>query len=153
MPRYSSTDELLATTAHAPHTGGWVGVSQGRIEMFADATDDHQWIHVDPERAAAGPFGGPIAHGYLTLSLLPRLLRDAVEVDGVALRINYGLDSVRFTNVVPAGSRVRAVSQVASAARIPSGVRVDVDVVVEIEGVEKPAIRARQILLLVEDAA
>jgi acyl dehydratase len=147
---YRSLTELLAVTEHAEHVSGWTGISQDRIAAFADATEDHQWIHLDRDRAAAGPFGRTIAHGYLTLSLLPRLLRSAVEVDGVGMRINYGLDRVRFTGVVPSGSRVRARSRIIATERVASGVRVEMDVTVEIEGVERPAIRAVQILLLAE---
>ncbi|MBY6060982.1 MaoC family dehydratase [Microbacterium esteraromaticum] len=153
MPHYLSTDALLATTRHKPHTGEWFEVAQQRIAAFADATDDHQWIHLHRARAAAGPFGTTIAHGYLTLSLLPRLLHDAIEIDGLAMRINYGLDNVRLTNVVRADSRVRALSHIIASRRVPSGVRVEVDVTVEIEGSERPALRATQILLLVEETA
>ena len=127
----------------------WLAVEQDRIDAFAEATGDHQWIHVDPERAAAGPFGGPIAHGYLTLSLLPALTQGLFTIGGLAMSVNYGLDRLRFLQPVAAGSRVRAVVELASTEETARGVRAEYDVTVEIEGSEKPALVARTITLYV----
>ncbi|MFS0699329.1 MaoC family dehydratase [Cellulomonas sp. 179-A 4D5 NHS] len=131
-------------------TGEWRVVDQGRIDLFADATDDHQWIHVDPERAAAeSPFGGPVAHGFLTLALVPALTAGLLDVGGTAMVVNYGLDRVRFLQPVLAGSRVRATTVVESAEPTAQGVRVSSTVTVEIEGAPRPALVARTIALFV----
>jgi acyl dehydratase len=118
----------------------WVTLDQDRIDMFAEATGDHQWIHVDPEMAAQGPFGGTIAHGYLSLSLLPGLLPEVLTVEGARMGINYGIDRVRFTAPVPVGSRVRLKAKLVSAERRGEGVLYKLGVEVEIEGTEKPAL-------------
>jgi acyl dehydratase len=118
----------------------WVTLDQERINQFAEATGDHQWIHVDPEMAAQGPFGGTIAHGYLSLSLLPGLLPEVLTVEGARMGINYGIDRVRFTAPVPVGSRVRLKAKLASAERRGEGVLYKLGVEVEIEGAEKPAL-------------
>ena len=118
----------------------WVMLDQERINMFAEATGDHQWIHVDPERAAKGPFGTTIAHGYLSLSLLPRLLDDVIEVTDASAGINYGIDRVRFTAPVPVGSPVRVKAKLVSAERRGKGVLYKLGVEVEIKGGEKPAL-------------
>jgi acyl dehydratase len=117
----------------------WLQVTQDRIDQFADATDDHQWIHVDAERAKKGPFGTTIAHGFLTLSLIPGLVSSFVKVDGVKMGINYGLNKVRFPSPVRVGSRVRAVSKNMSVDDVEGGVQVVNQVTIEIEGQEKPA--------------
>ena len=117
----------------------WLQVTQDRIDQFADATDDHQWIHVDAERAKKGPFGTTIAHGFLTLSLIPGLAGSLVKVEGVRMGINYGLNKVRFPSPVRVGSRVRAVSKNVSVDDIEGGVQVVNQVTIEIEGQEKPA--------------
>jgi len=121
----------------------WFTVDQARINMFADATEDHQWIHVDTERAAAGPFGGTVAHGFLTLSLVPYLagqLRRGGDNTGVKMGINYGLDRVRFPAPVPAGARVRARSTLISCDRVGDAALQLVNrVTIEVEGSEKPA--------------
>jgi acyl dehydratase len=114
----------------------WTEVTQERVNLFADATDDHQWIHVDPERAARGPFGGTIAHGYLTLSLLPALA--PVRVEDASAAINYGLNRVRFPAPVPVGSRIRTTSRIAEVAEVDGGVQVTTVATVEREGSEKP---------------
>jgi acyl dehydratase len=119
--------------------GDWVTVSQERIGGFADATDDHQWIHVDVEKAKSGPFGGPIAHGYLTLSLFIPLFSELLTVEGVTTKVNYGLNRVRFPAPVPAGSRIRLVARIAEVAEVPGGVQLTVDGTIEIEGGAKPA--------------
>ena len=116
----------------------WVAIEQARIDAFAEATDDHQWIHVDPERAAAGPFGTTVAHGYLTLALLPRFVAEVLTVDGYALTVNYGLNRVRFPAPVPVGSRVRARFRVASVEDVRGGVQLTVEATIEREGQDKP---------------
>jgi acyl dehydratase len=116
----------------------WLEVDQERIDRFADATGDHQWIHVDPERAAEGPFGTTIAHGYLTLSLLPILMKDALDLTGYRMGINYGVNKVRFPSPVPSGSRVRATFTVQSVEEVPGGEQGVVLAVVEREGDDKP---------------
>jgi len=121
-------------------TTDWIVVTQERIGEFADATGDHQWIHVDVERAQAeSPFGGPIAHGYLTLSLVNLFLPELLEVRGASMGVNVGLEQVRFPTPVPSGARIRGRGQVVSAEEAKGGVQVVVRVAVEVEGVEKPA--------------
>ncbi len=114
-------------------------VTQEQVNLFADATGDHQWIHVDPERAASGPFGRTIAHGYLTLSLIPVLLASVLHVDGVAMGVNYGTNKVRFTAPVPVGSDVRAGATLASIDEVNGGVQVVLDVTVEVRDAPKPS--------------
>ena len=127
---------------HLGHSD-WVTITQEQVNQFADATGDHQWIHVDPERAAKeSPFGGPIAHGYLTLSLLPSLMPQIVEITGFRMGVNYGTDKVRFPSPVPVGARVRAGATLDSATPIEGGVQMSVTVTVEVEGGSKPAMVA-----------
>jgi len=122
---------------------GWVTVTQEQVDQFADATGDHQWIHVDAERAAReSPFGGPIAHGFLTLSLLPMLMPQVVEITGFRMGVNYGTDKVRFPSPVPVGSRVRAGATLDGADPIDGGIAMVLTVTVEIEGASKPAMVA-----------
>jgi acyl dehydratase len=124
----------------------WLQIDQSRVDTFADATDDHQWIHTDPERAAAGPFGGTIAHGYLTLALLIPLMSELLNVSGVRMSINYGLDKVRFPAPVPVGAKIRLKGQVADVAEVAgNGAQITVDFTVEIEGSDKPACVARAV--------
>ena len=124
----------------------WLTVTQERVDLFADATDDHQWIHVDPERARQGPFGGPIAHGYLTLALVNRFLPEIVVVKGISMGVNYGVDRVRFPAPVRVGSRVRGSGELVEAERQKDGsVQAKVRVTVEIEGGAKPACVAETI--------
>ena len=120
-------------------TSDWLEVTQDRIGQFAEATGDHQWIHVDPERAAAGPFGAPIAHGYLTLSLSNFFLPQIVEVRGVSMGVNYGVDKVRFPSPVKVGARVRASAVLSAVDEIPGGVQTTMVVTIEVEGSDKPA--------------
>ena len=148
MARFSSVEELAAAVGQK-ETSDWITIDQERVNRFADATDDHQWIHVDPERAKEGPFGGPIAHGYLSLSLLPALASGRFRVDGMVMGVNYGLDRVRFPHPVPVGSRVRAHSEIMSVEPVAQGVRVKLLVTIEIEGVDKPAAVAESISLYV----
>lgn len=133
-------------------TGAWFEVDQQRISDFADATLDHQWIHLDAERAAQGPFGSTIAHGYLTLSLLPYLSAPLVRVGGVAMAMNYGLDKLRFLTPVPAGSRVRAVTEITSADETAIGMRVASTTTVELEGADKPALVAETLAVYVPES-
>jgi acyl dehydratase len=137
--RFQGVDELAEWVGRHLGYSDWLLVDQARIDLFADATGDHQWIHVDPERAATGPFGGCVAHGYLTLSLIPTLVSQIYKVEGVPLRINYGSDKVRFPAPVRAGSRIRAGAELLRLDAGPSGTRSTVRVTVEIEGEPKPA--------------
>ncbi|MFD5120231.1 MaoC family dehydratase [Streptomyces sp. NPDC058385] len=117
----------------------WIDVTQERIGTFADATGDHQWIHTDPERAKEGPFGAPVAHGYLTLSLFIPMFTELLDVEGVTTKVNYGLNKVRFPAPVPVGSRIRLAARLAGVEDVPGGVQITVDGTVEIEGGAKPA--------------
>lgn len=139
----------LAGTVGQVATGDWFSVGQERITAFAEATEDRQWIHVDEERAAASPFGSTIAHGFLTLSLLPHLAASLVEVGGVAMAMNYGMDKVRFLSPVPAGARVRATTEVTAAETTGMGMRLSTLVTVEIEGGDRPALVAQTLTLYV----
>lgn len=146
-------DELAAKVGSDLSVSDWLTVDQDRIDLFADAIGDHQWIHVDVERAKAGPFGAPIAHGYLTLSLLSIFLDPILDFDGVAMRVNYGFDRVRFPAPVPVNSRIRAHVSVEAVEETPKGVRVELRCVLEIEGNDKPALIAHPVALLVRDNA
>lgn len=117
----------------------WEQITQERINLFADATGDHQWIHVDVERAKAGPFGTPIAHGYLTLSLIPILVPQIIDIRGFAMGINYGCDKVRFPSPVPVGSRLRAGAVLDQLTEVPGGIQTQLTLTIEIEGATKPA--------------
>jgi len=130
---------LLGAVGESFGPTDWIAIKQDRIDLFAQATDDHQWIHVDPERAKDGPFGGTIAHGYLTMSLVNRFLPDLIEVRGVSMGINIGTDKLRFLNPVRAGARIRGVGELIEAEEAKGGVQAVVRVTVEIEGEEKPA--------------
>ncbi|MDH4653999.1 MaoC family dehydratase [Pseudomonas sp. JS3066] len=116
----------------------WLSVEQSRIDQFAEATGDHQWIHVDPVRAASGPFGACIAHGYLTLALVNLFLPQIVEVRGISMGVNYGCEKVRFPNVVRAGNRVRGSAQLIAAEAVKGGVQATIRISVEIEGEDRP---------------
>lgn len=120
----------------------WIEVSQERINTFADATDDHQWIHVDPERAKDGPFGAAIAHGFLTLSLTIPMWTQILDVTDCDTKVNYGLDKVRFVSPVKAGSKIRLNAKLASVTEVPGGLQLGVDMTIEIDGAEKPAVIA-----------
>ena len=129
-------DELSVGDTFGP--GPWLAVEQSRIDAFADATGDDQWIHVDPARAAAGPFGGTVAHGYLTLSLLPLLARDLYKPEGLRLALNYGLNKVRFPAPLPSGSSVRATAEVAELEPVNGGVQLVMRVTVHSDRGGKP---------------
>jgi acyl dehydratase len=132
-------DELRKLSGSDLGTSSWIEITQDRVNTFADATGDHQWIHVDVEKAAAGPFGAPIAHGYLTLSLFVPLFTELLDVQGVTTKVNYGLNKVRFPSPVPVGSRIRLTARLASVEDVAGGVQVTVDGTIEIEGGAKPA--------------
>jgi len=121
----------------------WLEITQDRVNLFADAVDDQQWIHVDPVRAASGPFGAPIAHGFLTLSLATKFWTDLLDVDGVTTKVNYGLDKVRFISPVKVGAKVRMTAVIAEVTEIAGGYQLTVDQTIEIEGGTKPAVVAR----------
>jgi acyl dehydratase len=142
---FASVDDLRAAAGTEIGVSGWVNVDQDRINKFADATDDHQWIHVDPERAAAGPFKTTIAHGYLTLSLLPVLAADITRVHGVRMGINYGTNKVRFPAPLPVDSRVRARVTILSVDDVEGGVQVTSRVAIEREGGDKPVCVAESV--------
>lgn len=145
--RVATLAELAALEGQSLGTSSWIEIPQQRIDTFADATDDHQWIHVDPERAKAeSPFGGPIAHGYLTLSLIIPMWDEVLQVDSVTMAVNYGLNKVRFTNPVPADGRVRLQATLKKAEELPkNGLQVTVDALIELEGAERPAVVAEAV--------
>ncbi|GAA2143426.1 MULTISPECIES: MaoC family dehydratase [Actinomadura] len=149
MRTFQGIDEYeKAVGTHLGHSE-WHTITQEQVNGFADATGDHQWIHVDPERAANGPFGGTIAHGYLTLSLLPMLMSEISRVEGLRMGVNYGSDKVRFPAPVPVGSRVRAGAELVSLERTAQGARAKVRVTVEREGGDKPVCVAEVLSVLV----
>jgi acyl dehydratase len=148
MQRYARLADLQALVGQPLGTSDWIVVDQARISTFADATEDHQWIHVDPARAAAGPFGGTIAHGFLTLSLLPRLMAAAFEVADVQRGINYGLDRLRFPAVVPAGSAIRGHFRLAGWTPVDGGAQLAVEATVEVQGQTKPVCVATWLMRL-----
>ena len=139
MRTFTSTEQLEAAIGEYLGATEWIEIDQGRVDLFADATDDHQWIHVDEERAAAGPFGGTIAHGYLTLSLASFFLPQIARYECFSMAINYGVDKARFITPVPSGGRVRGVGAIVSATEIPGGAQVVVRLTIELEGAAKPA--------------
>ncbi|MEU7051981.1 MULTISPECIES: MaoC family dehydratase [Streptomyces] len=139
-------DELKSLAGTDLGRTDWREITQDRVNTFADATDDHQWIHTDPERAKAGPFGGPIAHGYLTLSLIIPLFNELLEIDGVSMSVNYGLDKVRFPSPVPVGARIRLHGVVDSVEDVKGdGVQMRLTFTVETEGGTKPACVAQAV--------
>lgn len=139
MPRiFQSPAELLACEPGELGCSEWMRIAQPRIDTFADATDDHQWIHVDPPKAKDGPYGGTIAHGYLTLSLVNRFLPQIMEVRGIAMGVNCGCDRVRFPAPVPVGSRIRGRGELIAAEAIKGCVQATVRVTVEIDGQDRP---------------
>lgn len=139
MQTLKGIDGVRATEGQDLGASDWLEITQDRIDQFADATDDHQWIHVDRERAKAGPFGTTIAHGFLTLSLIPSLAGALTKVEGVKMGINYGLNKVRFPSPVRVGSRIRAVSKNLSVEDVEGGLQVVNQVTIEVEGQDKPA--------------
>ncbi|WP_018680763.1 MaoC family dehydratase [Actinokineospora enzanensis] len=156
MRVFDGTSALAAAVGEHLGHSDWLEITQERVQAFADATGDHQWIHLDAERAARGPFGATVAHGYLTLSLIPLLGREIYRFEGVAMGVNYGLNKVRFPGVVRVGARIRLGAQLHAATEVAQGVRVVIGYTVEIEGSDKPGCVAESVLLLVprkEEAA
>ena len=139
MRHFARLQDLQAEVGQEIGTSGWVTVEQKRIDLFAEATGDHQWIHTDPVRAAAGPFGATVAHGFLTLSLLPQMFAAAFDVADVRMGVNYGLNKVRFTAPVPSGGRVRGHFVLQGYEPIAGGAQLTVTVTMELEGSAKPA--------------
>ncbi|WP_408276933.1 MaoC family dehydratase [Paraburkholderia sediminicola] len=135
---FAHPDELVAAVGERLGESAWMQVEQARIGLFADATLDHQWVHVDTERAQQGPFGGCIAHGFLTLSLVNFFLPQIVRIDGARLGVNYGCDRIRFPAPVRAGARIRGVGQLLRAEAIEGGMQAWIRVTVEIDGETKP---------------
>jgi acyl dehydratase len=149
MRIFNGLDELAAAKGETLGHSEWHTVTQEQIDQFAQATGDHQWIHVDAERAASGPFGTTIAHGYLTLSLIPMLTYRTYQVQGVKMGINYGTNKVRFPSPVPVGSRVRAVAELAEVTDVAQGMQAVIRVTVEIDGQPKPGCVAETVVLFV----
>ena len=149
MRHFETLEELAALAGQHVATSDWIVVTQEAINQFAQATGDHQWIHIDVERAKAGPFGAPIAHGFLTLSLIPQFVASALHIADVRMGVNYGLNRVRFMGPVPAGSRVRAALTLLKAEPIENGGRqLTWEVTTEREGVAKPVCIAESIARL-----
>jgi acyl dehydratase len=144
-PHVAHLEHLRERVGQLLGTSPWVRVDQRRINLFAEATGDHQWIHVDPVRAAQGPFGGPIAHGFLTLSLLPWMVEHALVIDDVGMGVNYGLNRVRFTAPVPAGSRVRGHFKLLAYEPLEGGAQLVMEVTMELEGSPKPVCVAESV--------
>ncbi|UUX95462.1 MaoC family dehydratase [Aquabacterium sp. J223] len=138
MNRFDSLDDLQARVGQPIGSSDWFTVDQARIDAFAECTEDRQWIHVDPERARASPFGTTIAHGFLTLSLLSAMVAQAYQVAGTRMGVNYGFNRVRFTAPVPVGSRVRAHFRLLAVEPIAGGQQVTTEVTIEREGADKP---------------
>jgi len=148
MKVFTTFDEVAEAAGTELGTSEWVTIDQRRVNMFADATGDHQWIHVDLERAKEGPFGGTIAHGYLTLSLLPWLGSQVFTLQTPGAKLNYGVNKVRFPHPVRVGARVRVRVSMGAVVDIPKGKQLTVNHVIEIEGEEKPALVAETVVLL-----
>ena len=145
MRHFARLHDLQAQVGQEVGVSDWITVEQQRIDLFAQATGDHQWIHTDAERARAGPFGGTIAHGFLTLSLLPSMADTAFAIDDVRMGVNYGLNRVRFVNPVLAGSRVRGHFKLLSYEPLEGGAQLTVEVSMELAGVDKPACVAQSV--------
>lgn len=147
MKTFQTLAELAACTGQEVAVSDWITITQQQVNLFAEATGDHQWIHVDVEKATAGPFGGPIAHGFLTLSLLPRFFESSFEITGSRMGVNYGLNKVRFTAPVPVGSRLRArMKLLATEAIAGDGMQMTWEVTVEREGSAKPVCVAESLV-------
>jgi len=145
MKRYATLAEIERDVGGDAAVSDWIEITQQRINLFADATGDHQWIHVDPERAKAGPFGTTIAHGFMTLALLPEMSASAIHVDDVRMGVNYGLNKVRFTAPVPSGSRVRGHFKLLKFERLEGGAQLSYEVRMEREGSDKPVCIAESV--------
>ncbi|MBN9635009.1 MAG: MaoC family dehydratase [Actinobacteria bacterium] len=149
MKVFDNLSEFVAAAGSQLGPTEWMEITQDRVNLFAEATDDHQWIHVDPERATTGPFGGAIAHGLLTLSLLPHFMHQLYRVDNVALAINYGYNKVRFITPVKVGANVRAGAVISKVDELDGAVQATMTVTVEIEGSEKPAAVVESIVRII----
>jgi acyl dehydratase len=148
MRVFSTLDEVSAAVGEELGTSEWLTIDQERVDRFADATIDHQWIHVDAERAAAGPFGGTIAHGYLTLALLPYFGSQVFTLSTPGAKLNYGLNKARFPYPVKVGQRIRSTVVLRDVADLPAGKQVTMQHTIEIEGEAKPALVAETVVLL-----
>jgi len=148
MRTFTTFDELADAVGEELGTSDWLLIDQERVNTFADATGDHQWIHVDVERSQDGPFGGTIAHGYLTLSLIPHLGHEIFSIDTPGAKLNYGVNKVRFPNPVHVGKRIRNTISLAACDDVPAGKQVTLKHVIEIEGADKPACVAESVVLL-----
>ncbi len=148
MRVFRTFDDVSAAVGEELGTSEWLEVDQDRVNAFADATGDHQWIHVDVERAKDGPFGGTIAHGYLTLSLIPMFGTQIFALETPGARLNYGVNKVRFPNPVKVGAKIRATATVAEVTDIPTGKQMVIRWVVEIQGEDKPGCVAETVVLL-----
>ena len=146
MKKFNGLAEFIAAEGAQLGPTEWLEITQDRVNLFAEATDDHQWIHVDPERAASGPFGETIAHGLLTLSLIPHFTHQLYSVDNVAMAINYGYNKVRFITPVRVGAMLRARAEIASVTQLDGAVQAVLNTTVEIEGSDKPAAVAESIV-------
>ncbi len=146
MKTYARLNDLNALVGQTIGSSDWITIDQSRIQRFADATDDHQWIHLEVERAKSGPFKGTIAHGFLTLSLLPHLMSAAFAVSDVTAAVNYGLNRVRFPAPVRAGLRVRGVFLLRALEPMPGGLQIELGATIELEGSAKPACVAQSIV-------
>jgi acyl dehydratase len=147
MKTFQTLAELAACVGQEVAVSDWITITQQQVNTFADATGDHQWIHVDADKAKAGPFGGTIAHGFLTLSLLPQFLESSIVIKDVRMGINYGLNKVRFINPVLVGSRLRARMSLAASENIENnGKQMVWDITIEIEGKDKPACVAQAVI-------
>lgn len=146
MKVFGNLEELVAAQGAELGPTEWIEITQQRVNVFADATDDHQWIHVDPERAADGPFGGAIAHGLLTLALVPHFSHLLYKVENISLAVNYGYDKVRFINPVKVGARIRARGELIKVVQLAGAAQATMRVTVEIEGADKPAAVVEQII-------
>ena len=146
MKVFSGLGELAEAQGSELGPTEWMEISQERVNTFADATDDHQWIHVDPERAVGGPFGGTIAHGLLTLSLVPHFSHQLYSVEGITMAVNYGSNKVRFITPVKVGAKVRARAQLTSVTQLEGAAQSTMAVTIEIEGSDKPAAVVEQII-------
>jgi acyl dehydratase len=145
---FTSLDDVAASVGEELGSSEWLTIDQERVDRFAEATGDHQWIHVDVEKAKSGPFGGTIAHGYLTLSLLPMLGAQVFALETPGAKLNYGVNKVRFPAPVPVGSRIRAHAKVAGVADLPAGKQLTLGWTIEIEDHPKPACVAETVVLL-----
>jgi acyl dehydratase len=150
---YEDVREMSAAVGEHLGYSDWLTITQERVDTFADATGDHQWIHVDPDRARGGPFGGTIAHGYLTLSLIPGLMSQVYRVERVAMGINYGTDKVRFPAPLPVGSAVRVGAELVGAREVSQGWQFVLRATVEAQGIAKPVCVADTVVLLVPATA